>query len=464
MKKLLLTFYITLGAIAPMFGQIQVMPCMPYFYNLNQPRYAHTMDVFYIGSNAHLLMTGGYDDGGALATAQLDESTINMNEAHADHTAEVLNDGRIIIIGGWNGVNNLTVIEVLDPVAQQFDYIADMETGRSFHRSIKLNDGRILITGGYDGNINLNSCEIFDPATDEMIQAADMNFARSSHTITMLPDGKVLVTGGYNPDNGFQQTSCEIYDPELDTWTNAAPLNSGRDNHAAAIYGNDLIVSGGRIYNGELNIFEGQSTIEKYDIENDVWTLITIPEAAPYSYHQLHATSGWGPAFITPGGVDHSGIEVELTFSEMEEYYSWSNWSEGNVVLGSNDFLITEVPAAPGYLYASVLEEYSLYYSGGLMENGVSSDIYECPLSWESVPEIQPTALDIYPLPATDRTNIRLDRLANYTLEIYDATGKLVESKKGSGNIIEVNRLSAGTYLAKVITSDYTATGTIIFN
>ncbi|MEZ4800948.1 MAG: kelch repeat-containing protein [Flavobacteriales bacterium] len=435
MKKLLLTFAFAIAAGVTLFSQIEVMPCQLYPFSLNQPRYAHTMHVL----DLDILVLGGYDDGGVLATAQYNETTINMNEGHADHTSEELNDGRVIVIGGWNGSTNLTVIEVFDQESQQFDYIADMETGRSFHRSIKLNDGRILITGGYDGNINLTSCEIFDPSTEEMIQASDMNFARSSHTITKLPDGKILVTGGYNPDNGFQQTSCEIYDPELDTWTNAAPLNSGRDNHAAAIYGNDLIVSGGRMYNGDLNIFEGQSTIEKYDIENDIWTLITIPMAAPYSYHQLYATSGWGPAFITPGGVDHSGIGVDLTYSEMEEYYSWGNWSEGNVLLGSNDFFISEVPAAPGYLYASVLQNYELYYSGGLDENGISSDIYQCFLTWESVPEIQPVSLDIYPLPATDRTNIRLDRFANYTLEIYDATGKLVESRKGSGNTIEVN-------------------------
>jgi hypothetical protein len=112
----------------------------------------------------------------------------------------------------------------------------------------------------------------FNPVTNEIEEAASMNFARSSHTCNLLGGGRVIVTGGFNPDNGFQQTSCEMYDPNTNTWQNIAPLNSGRDNHAAAVHlsGQRLVVSGGRYYNAELNLFEGQKSVEVYNQQTDI--------------------------------------------------------------------------------------------------------------------------------------------------------------------------------------------------
>lgn len=395
MKKHLL--FLILISCFKLNGQIFLLNCEPYNYNLNQPRYAHTMDIIPIGFESTLFITGGYDNGGPLATAQFGETTIAMNEAHADHTVEILNDNRAIVIGGWNGAVNLTVIEVFDIQTQEFNDVADMATGRSFHRSVKLNDGRVLITGGFDGTFTLNSCEIFNPSTNEIETAADMNSARSSHTITLLPNGKVLVTGGYNPDNGFQQTSCEIYDPSLNTWTNAAPLNSGRDNHAAAIYENVLVVSGGRFYNAELNIFEGQSSLEVYDIANDSWQLKTNPNAQPYSYHKLHGALGYEINFVTAGGIGNSGINVDFTYSPMDAFLL----SEQDEFFLASSIDQVDDTTPPGYLYASVLGT-SLIWSGGLTAEGVSSEIFSCPVAVESVSQIELSPLKIYPTPARD--------------------------------------------------------------
>lgn len=456
MKKLLLLLLIY--SYNQLNSQVFLQNCGPYSYSLNEPRYAHTMNVIEIGSEDILLITGGYDNGGALATAQFGEITINMNEAHADHTAEMLNDGRAIVIGGWNGSVNLTVIEAFDAETQEFSYIADMSAGRSFHKSIKLNDGRILITGGFDGSVNLASCEIFNPLTNEMQEAADMNFARSSHTINLLPNGKVLVTGGYNPDNGFQQTSCEIYDPVQNSWTNVAPLNVGRDNHASAIYDDKMVVSGGRIYNGELNIFEGQSTLELYDIVNDAWTLLTNTNAQPYSYHMLHGVQGYEINFITAGGIGNSGIDVEFTYSTMDAFVLGQ---PSEFVLASSINYVEQI-TPPGYLYASVLTT-SLIWSGGLTSEGVSTDIFECPVAVESIPEIELPPLKIYPIPATDIATVEWGTNVDYVLNVYDLNGKLVATQKGRDSKAQVAELPSGNYIAHVTIGENTISGNLSF-
>ena len=324
MKKLLLLSILLIATSITVSSQSLGGWCDP-TDELLVSRYAHTMspsETMVSNQIEDYLFAGGYDNGGALSSAEYNGVLYQMNEAHADHTAHLLNDGRIIIIAGYNGQTNLTSIEAFDTETLEFTTVADLSVGRSFHRSVRLQDGRVLITGGFDGNVNLTSCEIFNPVTNEIEEAASMNFARSSHTCTLVGGGRVIVTGGFNPDNGFQQTSCEMYDPNTNTWQNIAPLNSGRDNHAAVVGNSGLLVSGGRYYNAELNLFEGQKSVEVYNQQTDSWEISFPENSQSLSYHQLHDAS---LAYVTPGGIANSGIDAEFTYRSGEDFFTWES-------------------------------------------------------------------------------------------------------------------------------------------
>ena len=76
-----------------------------------------------------------------------------------------------------------------------------MTTSRFNHTASLLADGKVLIIGGEDGSEDQGvtvpaSAEIFDPATQTFTASSPMSTARAFHTATVLLDGTVLITGG----------------------------------------------------------------------------------------------------------------------------------------------------------------------------------------------------------------------------------------------------------------------------
>lgn len=119
------------------------------------------------------LVTGGYaEEGGAISSGAClyDSSTGtfsatgNMNTARYYHTATALGDGTVLVAGGQVGARIYTATasaEIYDPAAGTFSPTGDMTTGRINHTATLLLDGSVLIVGG-DGSGT--SAEIFDPA------------------------------------------------------------------------------------------------------------------------------------------------------------------------------------------------------------------------------------------------------------------------------------------------------------
>lgn len=87
-----------------------------------------------------------------------------MHQARVSHTATVLNDGRVLVAGGYAG-DVLATAELYDPNAGTFTETGGISVARCKHTAGLLPDGRVLIAGGSDSrgwNGNLNSAEIYD--------------------------------------------------------------------------------------------------------------------------------------------------------------------------------------------------------------------------------------------------------------------------------------------------------------
>lgn len=103
-----------------------------------------------------------------------------------------------------------------------------MGIARQGHAAVRLVDGRVFVVGGFGGGNDLSSAERYDPATGTWASAGSMNDGYGGYqTATLLKDGTVLVAVGYNRPGGFL-IKDEIYDPSGDTWTPTGPLNTGR--------------------------------------------------------------------------------------------------------------------------------------------------------------------------------------------------------------------------------------------
>src|SRR5438128_4769269 len=109
------------------------------------------------------------------------------------HTATLLTNGKVLIIGGKdrNG-NALAVSELFDLSTKSFATTGALVTPRFQHTATLLDNGKVLVTGGQDGNGNaVAPAELFDPSTGVFTSTGNMDTARTGHTATLLNDGRV---------------------------------------------------------------------------------------------------------------------------------------------------------------------------------------------------------------------------------------------------------------------------------
>jgi hypothetical protein len=75
-----------------------------------------------------------------------------MNNSRHGHTASLLPDRKILVIGGLNVDTPLNNAELYDPVTGIWTHTIKFTTPRAWHTASVLKDGTVLIAGG--SNIN----------------------------------------------------------------------------------------------------------------------------------------------------------------------------------------------------------------------------------------------------------------------------------------------------------------------
>lgn len=114
-----------------------------------------------------------------------------MNVARAGHTLTTLNDGSVLVVGGFTTEENqIANVELFDPEQRRFQVIDNAITPRQSHTASMLQDGRVLIAGGYNAGAKyLDTTEIYDPATRRFAPAGRMTIPRAGHLAVTLDDG-----------------------------------------------------------------------------------------------------------------------------------------------------------------------------------------------------------------------------------------------------------------------------------
>ena len=194
------------------------------------------------------------------------------------HTATLLANGAVLVTGGVKDQTFavLNTAELYDPVAGTWTPTGSMVHPRQFHSATLLEDGRVLAAGGRSGpRILLASAEIYDPATGVWTPTGGMLLSRDSHTATLLEDGRVLVAGGRSDRKLL--SSAEIYDPATGRWRPAGGMRAGKDFHTSTLLPDGrVLTAGGRGDNAadETDRMHDYAvaTAEVYDPATDLWS------------------------------------------------------------------------------------------------------------------------------------------------------------------------------------------------
>ncbi len=172
----------------------------------------------------------------------------DMLEPRQGHSATVLPDGRILIAGGWprEGTAPLSSAEVYEPETGRFEPTGSLSMGRGGATAIPLADGRVLVAGGQiAGGESTATAEVFDPRRNAFTPVAPMPEPRDAAVSIALPDGRVLVAGGQD-SRGAALSTALLYDPEADTWLPTGSLSTPRNKAAiAALPDGRVLVLGG---------------------------------------------------------------------------------------------------------------------------------------------------------------------------------------------------------------------------
>jgi hypothetical protein len=185
-------------------------------------------------ADGRVLVAGGGDSAGGLcfATAEIYDPktgtfarTGALTTNRCGHTATLLSDGRVLLAGGtsnWEGTGFQSSAETYDPKTGKFTQTGSMANAHAMATATELFDGRVLVAGGNQVlDQSQAAAEIYDPTTGTFSPTGSMATARGFHTATRLSDGRVLMTGGdsdgWNTAGPFL-ASAEIYDPLTGTF------------------------------------------------------------------------------------------------------------------------------------------------------------------------------------------------------------------------------------------------------
>jgi hypothetical protein len=217
-------------------------------------------------SDGRMLVTGGQTKDGSsvagLATTEIYDPNSGifevsgpMRSGRLGHTATLLPDGRVLVVGGLSDVSSIAILasaEIYDPSTDRFSPTGSLRTARFGHTATLLQNGKVLIAGGFDRDLKrIRAAELYDPGTGKFSTAGAMKVGRGFHAATLLDDGRVLFEGGYweiasdRPNN----VPAELYDPQTRAFATVGGKQSIRSGHTATLLSDGrVLIAGGAVY------------------------------------------------------------------------------------------------------------------------------------------------------------------------------------------------------------------------
>ncbi len=169
--------------------------------------------------------------------AQARPPSVQVVASNSGEARTLLADGRVLVTGGLVGGSPSTVVAIEDPTTGRRSTLSSrLQWARAWHTATVLPDGTIVILGGLGTNGALvPDAELYNPRAGTLESRPLPLGARTGHSATVLTDGRVLVVGGQGPD-GTALASADLWDPSTNHVQRLdAALVAPRSGHSAVL-------------------------------------------------------------------------------------------------------------------------------------------------------------------------------------------------------------------------------------
>lgn len=175
---------------------------------MRELRAGHTATLLEDGT---VLLTGGQIDetSEALLTTERYDPDANtwtdaapMLDARTLHTATRLSNDQVLVAGGAKGTatglgDAIDTAEIYDRTTDTWTCARKMNIARYLHTATLLTDGRVIVVGGNTPQGTTAPAEIYDPSTNTWtVTTVPQNLPRAGHTATMAQSDELIIVGG----------------------------------------------------------------------------------------------------------------------------------------------------------------------------------------------------------------------------------------------------------------------------
>jgi len=231
-----------------------------------------------------------------------------MLEPRSGHTATLLPNGKVLIVGGMRRNQDFSkTAELYDPSTGKFQRAGEMSMGRVGHIAVLLRSGKVLIAGGWVGGGGTESAELYDPATGKFAVIGKMTARRGRPSATLLANGDVLIAGGEARENESVATA-EIFHVSTSSFQSTGSMHHPRVSHTATLLNDGRVLIAGGYADSVI------SSAELYDPKSGAFT-----ETESLAGARCKHTAGRLPdgRVLIAGGSDSRGWKGNLSSAEI---------------------------------------------------------------------------------------------------------------------------------------------------
>jgi len=315
---------------------------------------------------------------------------------------------------------------------------------RSYAYAGVYNDKAYFGFGTNDNATFYNDLWEFDPVTEEWTELSNCPCAGRTHPAFVVHNGKIYV--GLGGSATGDRNDWWEYDIETDSWTMRPSLPGPRRHHPFHFS------AGGYVYAGFGH--QGSNFYAdwyRYDTESNTWTQMNDHPGGPRVAGQEFSHNGYGYVISGDGNNHFNLLEGEFWRYEHED----DTWTRMPNHPGGAISDPRKGRWAPG---SFVLDDHVYFFGGVNRGQGVLfGDMYSFQLeTLSSVKEQQISEVSISPNPANDVIFLgeEISSFSELSINIYELSGKLIQSTKTTSNFIPVNDISAGMYIMNITTNN----------